>query len=156
MGSVFLPTAHESRVACERLFEQVIRDEGQVFLGWRDVPTDNSMLGPTAVRSQPVIRQVIIGRGDSIETDDAFERKLYVIRRRVRQDVRKADIPEKAHFYVPSLSSRTLVYKGMLMCDQLPQFFTDLQSDDMESGARGWSLALLYQHRPIVGPRAPL
>jgi glutamate synthase (NADPH/NADH) large chain len=133
VGSVFLPTAHESRLASERLFEQVIRDEGQVFLGWRDVPTDNSMLGPTAVRSQPVIRQVFIGRGDSIETTEAFERKLYVIRRSVRQAVRHSDIPEKAHFYVPSLSSRTLIYKGMLMCEQLPQFFTDLQSDDMES-----------------------
>ncbi|HEX4406213.1 MAG TPA: glutamate synthase large subunit, partial [Polyangia bacterium] len=133
VGSVFLPTEGTSRAGCERLFEQAVREEGQMLLGWRDVPTDNSMLGPTAVKSQPVIRQILIGRGASIETDEAFERKLYVIRRRVRQDVRRSELPERAHFYVPSLSSRTLVYKGMLMCDQLPKFFTDLQSDDMES-----------------------
>jgi glutamate synthase (NADPH) large chain len=133
VGSVFLPTEHDSRVGCERLFEQAVREEGQLLLGWRDVPTDNSMLGPTAVKSQPVIRQIFIGRGASIETDEAFERKLYVIRRRVRQAVRRSEFPERAHFYVPSLSARTLVYKGMLMCDQLPKFFTDLQSDDMES-----------------------
>ncbi|HTA18064.1 MAG TPA: glutamate synthase central domain-containing protein, partial [Polyangia bacterium] len=135
VGSVFLPTEHDSRVGCERLFEQAVRDEGQLFLGWRDVPTDNSMLGPTAVKSQPVIRQIFIGRGASLESEpaEAFERKLYVIRRRVRQEVRRSELPERAHFYIPSLSSRTLVYKGMLMCDQLPKFFTDLQSDDMES-----------------------
>jgi glutamate synthase (ferredoxin) len=135
VGSVFLPTEAASRAACERLFEKVVRDEGQVFLGWRDVPTDNSMLGPTAVKSQPVIRQIFIGRGAALEseTDDAFERKLYVIRRRVRHEIRKSDIAEKAHFYIPSLSSRTLVYKGMLMCDQLPKFYLDLQSDEVES-----------------------
>src|SRR5579863_6225258 len=141
VGSVFLPTAHDSRVACERILEEVVRDEGQVFLGWRDVPTDNSMLGPTAVRSQPVIRQLFVGRGPALEseTDDAFERKLYVIRRRVRHQVRRSDTPEKAHFYIPSLSARTLVYKGMLNCDQLPQFYVDLQSDELES-----ALALVH------------
>ena len=74
VGVVFLPTAADSRQACERLFEQAVRDEGQVFLGWRDVPTDNSMLGPTAVRSQPAIRQLFIGRGPAAdcESDDAF------------------------------------------------------------------------------------
>jgi glutamate synthase (ferredoxin) len=133
VGVVFLPTAADSRQACERLFEQAVREEGQVFLGWRDVPTDNSMLGPTAVKSQPVIRQLFIGRGPSIETDDAFERKLYVIRRRVRQAVRRSDIAEKAHFYIPSLSARTIVYKGMLNPQQLAPFFPDLQSDEMES-----------------------
>jgi glutamate synthase (ferredoxin) len=141
VGVVFLPTAADSRAACEALFEQIVREEGQTLLGWRDVPTDNSMLGPTAVRSQPVIRQIFVGRGAALgsETDDAFERKLYVIRRRVRHAVRRSDIPEKAHFYIPSLSSRTIVYKGMLNCDQLPQFYTDLQSDDMES-----ALALVH------------
>jgi glutamate synthase (NADPH/NADH) large chain len=133
VASVFLPTAPDSRLACERLFEQAVREEGQLLLGWRDVPTDNSMLGPTAVRSQPVIRQLFVGRGASIETDDAFERKLYVIRRRVRQAVRKSEIPERGHFYIPSFSARTIVYKGMLNCDQLPQFYTDLQSDEIES-----------------------
>jgi glutamate synthase (NADPH) large chain len=133
VGVVFLPTGAESRQACERLFEQAVREEGQTFLGWRDVPTDNRSLGLTAVRSQPVIRQLFIGRHPSIETDEAFERKLYVIRRRVRQAVRRSDVPERASFYIPSLSSRTVVYKGMLNCDQLAHFYPDLQSDEVES-----------------------
>ncbi|HVR00774.1 MAG TPA: glutamate synthase large subunit [Polyangia bacterium] len=133
VGVVFLPTAPESRQACQRIFEQTVREEGQLFLGWRDVPTDNSMLGPTAVKSQPVIRQLFVGRGASIETDEAFERKLYVIRRRARHAVRRSDIPERGHFYIPSLSARTVVYKGMLNPDQLAHFFPDLQSDEVES-----------------------
>jgi glutamate synthase (NADPH/NADH) large chain len=133
VGVVFLPTGAESRHACERLFEQAVREEGQTFLGWRDVPTNNRSLGPTAVRSQPAIRQLFIGRHSSIDSDEAFERKLYVIRRRVRQAVRRSDVPERASFYIPSLSSRTVVYKGMLNCDQLAHFYPDLQSDEVES-----------------------
>src|SRR5881392_3621533 len=84
VGVVFLPHDPGSRAACEHLFEKVVRDEGQTFLGWREVPTDNSMIGPTAKRSQPVIKQLFVGRGPSVTDDDAFERKLYVIRRRSR------------------------------------------------------------------------
>ncbi len=133
VGVVFLPNDPGSRAACEHLFEEVVADEGQKFLGWREVPTDNSMIGPTARRSQPVIKQLFIGRGPSIADDDAFERKLYVIRRRARHEVRRLDIPEKAHFYIPSLSARTIVYKGMLNPDQLTAFFPDLLDKRVES-----------------------
>ena len=116
-----------------------MRDEGQTFLGWREVPIDNSMLGQTAKRSQPVIKQLFVGRGPDVTDDDAFERKLYVIRRRARHAVRRLDVPEKASFYIPSLSARTVVYKGMLNCDQLPQFYPDLRDDRVES-----ALALVH------------
>ena len=82
VGMVFLPSDPGSRAACEHLFEKVVRDEGQRVLGWREVPVDSRMLGPTARRSQPVIKQLFIARQSSIKDDDAFERKLYVIRRR--------------------------------------------------------------------------
>jgi glutamate synthase (NADPH) large chain len=133
VGVVFLPTERESREACERLFEQAVREEGQQFLGWREVPTDNRSLGPTSQRSQPVIKQLFVGRDPSIADDLGFERKLYVIRRKVRHAVRRSSIPERASFYIPSLSSRTIVYKGMLNPDQLRDFFPDLASDKVHS-----------------------
>ena len=92
VGMVFLPTSVADREVCQRIFEQTVRAEGQVFLGWRDVPTDSSMLGPTAAKSQPVIKQMFIGRGAAVETDEAFERKLYVIRRLARHEVRRSGI----------------------------------------------------------------
>ena len=139
VGMVFLPSDPGSRAACEHLFEKVVRDEGQRVLGWREVPVDSRMLGPTARRSQPVIKQLFIARHPSIVDDDAFERKLYVIRRRARHAVRRLEIPEKASFYIASLSSRTIVYKGMLNCDQLTAFYLDLQDERVES-----ALALVH------------
>ena len=139
VGMVFLPSDPGSRAACEHLFEKVVRDEGQRVLGWREVPVDSRMLGPTARRSQPVIKQLFIARHPSVPDQDAFERKLYVIRRRARHAVRRLDIPEKAGFYISSLSSRTIVYKGMLNCDQLTAFYRDLQDDRVES-----ALALVH------------
>ena len=141
VGAVFLPADRASREACERLFEQAVREEGQELLGWRTVPTDNSSLGPTARASQPIIRQIIIGqRGAGLDAADQmpalddlnFDRKLYVIRRKVRHAARKAGIPS-AHFYIPSLSSRTIVYKGMLNPEQLRDFYPDLASDRVVS-----------------------
>jgi glutamate synthase (ferredoxin) len=139
VGVVFLPNDPGSRAACEHLFEKVVRDEGQRFLGWREVPTDNRMLGTTAQRSQPVIKQLFIGRHPSIPDDEAWERKLYVIRRRARHAVRRLDIPEKGNFYVPSLSARTIIYKGMLNPDQLSAFYPDLADPRVES-----ALALVH------------
>jgi glutamate synthase (NADPH/NADH) large chain len=146
-GVVFLPTDAESREACQRLFEEAVREEGQTFLGWRTVPTDNRALGPTAVASQPVIRQLFVGRGAAVEgasateaeAELAFERKLYVIRRLVRHRVRRSQIAGRSQFYIPCLSSRTIVYKGMLNPDQLPSFYPDLQDDRIES-----ALALVH------------
>ncbi|HZT79039.1 MAG TPA: glutamate synthase large subunit [Gemmataceae bacterium] len=137
VGMVFLPTVAGEREFCERLFEQVVREEGQAVLGWRTVPTDDSTLGPTACAGEPVVRQIFIGKeagslrggGD----DQAFERKLYVIRRRVENAVRASHLKQRGMFYVPSLSCRTLIYKGMLTSYQLPDFYPDLRDPDLES-----------------------
>ena len=119
------------------------------MLGWRDVPTDDRELGPSAVAVEPVFQQIFIGRGPaspapgaSIEGDAQFERKLYVIRKRIEHAVDALDLPadEKRFFYVVSLSSNTLIYKGMLTADQIEPMFPDLADPDVES-----ALALVHQ-----------
>ena len=132
-GMVFLPSNEAGRAACVKLFEEVVREEGQTLLGWRDVPTDNAALGPTAKASQPVIRQVFVGRGSNCPDAMSFERKLYVIRRLVEKKVSRSAIPGRTHFYVPSLSHKTIVYKGMLNAAQLREFYDDLASPQVVS-----------------------
>ncbi len=132
-GMVFLPQDRTGRDACISVFERVVAQEGQRVLGWRDVPTDNSTLGPTARGSQPVIRQVFVGRGDTCADAEAFERKLYVIRRLVEKKVSRSAFPGRTHFYVPSLSYKTVVYKGMLNANQLKAFYRDLADARVES-----------------------
>ncbi len=133
VGMVFLPPDEAGRAACIEAFERVTRDEGQTVLGWRDVPTDNSTLGPSARNSQPVIRQILIGRGDKCQDPMSFERKLYVIRRMVEKKISRSAIPGRSNFYVPSLSYKTLVYKGMLNAGQLRDFYLDLSRPEMAS-----------------------
>ncbi len=125
VGMLFLP-ADVDRLSCERILETAAVEEGQRVLGWRDVPTDNASLGATARASQPVIRQVFLQRGESTAAGDAFERKLYVIRRLAEKRVSRSVLQGRGTFYVSSLSSRTVVYKGMLNADQLASFYTDL------------------------------
>jgi len=138
-GLVFLPQDAKGRQQCQELFEKIIAEEGQKFLGWRDVPTDNSMIGPTAKRVEPVMRHIFIQKEPkalSGKKDDplAFERKLYVIRKRVENAIRDSDIVQRDMFYVPSLSYKTFIYKGMLNCDQVPAYYPDLRDPAMESG----------------------
>ena len=138
VGMVFLPGNGASRRECERLFERIVRDEGQRVLGWRTVRTNDSGLGPTARASKPVVRQIFIGRGGRIFDEEAFERKLYVIRKRVSKGARRG-IHERGMFYVCSLSCRTIVYKGMLTTDQLTTFYPELCDSSVES-----ALALVH------------
>src|SRR5207302_2477315 len=132
------------REAVERLFEQTVTAEGQRVLGWRDVPTDDRLLGATAVAVEPVFRQIFIGRGQALaglpDAHARFERKLYVIRKRMENAVDRLDLPERKFFYIPSLSSNTLIYKGMLIADQLETMYPDLADPDLES-----ALALVHQ-----------
>ena len=128
-GMIFLPVDDASRQACERKLEEIAAEEGQRVLGWRDVPTDNATLGVTARTSQPVIRQVIVARGPETPQGDAFERRLYVVRRLVEKAISRSALPGRGHFYVASLSSRTIVYKGMLNANQLAAFYPDLSED---------------------------
>jgi glutamate synthase (ferredoxin) len=129
-GMVFLPVAGSLRQQCEAVLEQIVEEEGQQVIGWRDVPTNDALLGPTARESKPVIRQVFIARNDDLTDDAAFERKLYVIRRRASRQVKQANIEG---FYLSSLSYKTLVYKGMLTASQLPQFYPDLLDESLTS-----------------------
>ena len=133
VGMVFLPQDKLGRVECFRLFEQVLADEGLHFLGWRDVPTENASLGASAKAAQPLIRQVFIDRPERLVEDLAFERKLYVVRRLVEKAVSRSAIPTRGDFYIPSLSCRTIVYKGMLNASQLQVFYPDLADERVES-----------------------
>jgi glutamate synthase domain-containing protein 2/glutamate synthase domain-containing protein 1/glutamate synthase domain-containing protein 3 len=139
VGAVFLPTDPEDRRRCRSHFERVVHEEGQVVLGWRDVPVDSTSLGATARAAQPFIRQIIIAASpqliESTRTDPlAFERKLYVIRRRVEAAVRDSTIAQRGMFYVPSLSCKTLIYKGMLNTDQVNRFYPDIHDPLLETG----------------------
>ena len=134
VGMLFLPPDDRNRHACERILEEAVEEEGQRVLGWRDVPTDNASLGVTARTSQPVIRQVFIARGPQMATEDDFERKLYVIRRLAEKRVSRSVLPGRGHFYVSSLSCRTIVYKGMLNSEQLGSFYPDLGEDGFVAG----------------------
>ncbi len=134
LGMLFLPPDDRNRHACERILEEVIEEEGQKVLGWRDVPTDNAHLGVTARASQPVIRQIFISRGADTPAGDALERKLYAIRRLAEKRVSRSVLPGRGYFYISSLSSRTVVYKGMLNSEQLGSFYPDLGEDTFVSG----------------------
>ena len=132
LAMVFLPVEDAEREYCQSLFERTVQEEGQSVLGWRKVPTDNTCLGPVARSAQPMICQLFIGR-HSAEDQDAFERKLYVIRKHVEKAVRESMLSQKNYFYVPSCSSRTVVYKGMLKSSQIDIFYPDLTDPDTES-----------------------
>ena len=126
IGMLFLPRPAEQRAACEQVVVETVAAEGMTVLGWRDVPTNNQRLGKGVRAVEPVIRQVAVARGE-VATGDSFERKLFVLRKRIEHAVRNLGMHGGAEaFYVPSLSSRTLVYKGMLLADQVAEYYPDL------------------------------
>jgi glutamate synthase (NADPH) large chain len=128
VGMIFLPKEHASRLACEQEMERAIRAEGQVLLGWRDVPINREMpMSPTVREKEPVIRQVFIGRGADVIVQDALERKLYVIRKTASAAIQGLKLKHSKEYYVPSMSSRTVIYKGLLLADQVGTYFQDLQ-----------------------------
>ena len=139
VGMLFLPRAEKPRADCVRIVEQLVEAEGQHVLGWRDVPVDNSGLGESVVPTEPFVRQVFVGRGDGCADQDAFERKLFVIRKQIEHRI--AALGE-AHddFYAPSFSSRTVVYKGMLLAHQVGEYYLDLKDERMVT-----ALALVHQ-----------
>ncbi len=140
VGNIFLPQDEQQCQKCMTIFEDVVKQENQDFLGWRKLPVDNTVIGELARKAEPDIYQIFIGRGPGIKDPQAFERKLYVIRRVVENAIRNSDIPEKNFFYVPSLSSNTIVFKGLLLADQTEPYFKDLSDPDLTSG-----LALVHQ-----------
>ncbi|HEX7669724.1 MAG TPA: glutamate synthase large subunit, partial [Polyangiaceae bacterium] len=139
-GCVFLPRdPHEQRL-CQQIVEDKILASGQRLLGWRTVPVDESALGPMARQSAPIIKQVIVGSAGLDQT--TFERKLYVIRKWAERTVRESDdeITQSDRFYIASLSSRTIVYKGLLLAEQLSAFYRDLEDTSLVS-----ALAMVHQ-----------
>ena len=141
VGMLFLPREAASRQACEAEIERNARAEGQVILGWRDVPVDRDMPMSPAVRAtEPVIRQVFVGRGPDVLTTDALERKLYIIRRRSANAIKSLKLKHGGEFYVPSFSARTVNYKGLLLADQVGVYYKDLQDARVVS-----ALALVHQ-----------
>ncbi len=133
IGVMFLPQDPIVRKAAENLVEKIILDEDQKFLGWRDVPVDPSVPGRGARATQPFIRQCFIGANKKIETQDEFERKLYLIRRIIDHRIRLELKLDRSKYYVPSFSSKTLIYKGMLLAAQIRAYYKDLADEDMKS-----------------------
>jgi glutamate synthase (NADPH) large chain len=133
VGMIFLPRDLSDRQRCQQALEQATAEEGQSPIGWRTVPTENSTLGTTARASEPIIRQLFIARGPEIVDQASFERRLYVIRRRAEKHIKEMGLSESHTFYVPSLSSKTLVYKGMLKANQLRPFYPDLSNPALDT-----------------------
>src|SRR5512145_748371 len=138
IGQCFLPADPKAHAEARRVFERTVREIGQDVIGWRVVPTDNSTLGATAVSGEPSVQQVFIRRGVGAKTQEDFERRLFVIRKYGTRAVREAARGAK-NFYICSLSSKTVVYKGMLTPEQVPAYFPDLSDEAFES-----ALALVH------------
>ncbi len=141
VGMIFLPKEHASHLACVQEMERAIKAEGQVLLGWRDVPVDRDMpMSPTVRTTEPVIRQVFVGRGADVIVPDALERKLYVIRKTASAAIQRLKLTHSREYYVPSMSCRTIIYKGLLLADQVGRYYKDLQDPRTVS-----ALALVHQ-----------
>lgn len=138
VGNVFLPQTASNRAACEALFTKIIAEENQILLGWRDVPVDNSNIAQAARDVEPTMRQVFIATSGTDQ--NVFERKLFVIRKRIEHAVRALELTDNAAFYMPSLSSRTIVYKGMLLANEVGIYYQDLNDESVVS-----ALALVHQ-----------
>ncbi|MDD3178916.1 MAG: glutamate synthase large subunit [Opitutaceae bacterium] len=138
-GLVFLPRNPTVRRKLEERFEQIVQSEGQTFLGWRTLPTNSSSLGDTARSCEPFIRQAFIGRSATLTDGMAFERKLYVIRKRAYNEIRHSTLDGAEFWYVCSLSYKTIVYKGMLLTGQLSDYYRDLHHPAMKT-----ALALVH------------
>ncbi|MFY7866565.1 glutamate synthase central domain-containing protein, partial [Roseateles sp.] len=141
VGMIFLPKEHASRLACEQELARAIKAEGQVLLGWRDVPVDAEMpMSPTVRDKEPIIRQIFIGRGPDIIVPDALERKLYVIRKTASSAIQALQLTHSREYYVPSMSCRTIIYKGLLLADQVGSYYKDLADPRVVS-----AIALVHQ-----------
>src|SRR5882724_6172936 len=139
VGMVFLPVEPSNRLLVEGVLERIAREEGLTVLGWRDTPVNADAIGRIARASQPYIEQIFI-RGAAAMTQDELERKLYVVRRRAELEIAASDLPDKTFFYIPSLSSRTIIYKGLLLAPQIADFYNELTDPDAMS-----ALCLVHQ-----------
>ena len=132
IGMVFLPVDRQERMLCEGILEKIAREHGLTVLGWRDTPINGEMIGRLARSSQPYIEQIFVRRAPGMD-QDALERKLYVVRKQAERTVAESDLKEKGFFYLPSLSSRTIVYKGLLLAPQISRFYKELSDPEVMS-----------------------
>ena len=132
VGMVFMPVERQERLQTEGIVERIVQEEGLRVLGWRDTPLDVNAIGRVARASQPYIQQIFVGRGAGMTTDQ-LERKLYVVRKRAEDEVTKAGMEEGWMFYIPSLSARTIVYKGLLLAPQIAKFYIELSDPELTS-----------------------
>src|SRR5689334_11604341 len=139
VGMAFLPVDPHERILCEGILERIAGEEGLTVLGWRDTPLNGNAIGRLARATQPYIEQIFIKRGPEID-QDALERKLYVVRKRAEAAVAASDLKEKGFFYLPSLSSRTIIYKGLLLAPQITDFYKELLDAEVTS-----ALCLVHQ-----------
>ena len=144
LAMCFMPRDEAARAFVTEQFEKFTAKEGQRLIGWRDVPVTLDGLGKAVVNSMPVIQQAIIERGENCADQDAFERKLIVIRKQVQNPLQKLEekhsLPGLSDLYIPSFSSRTIVYKGLLLANQVGSFYDDLRDPDCVS-----ALGLVHQ-----------
>ena len=138
-GMIFLPRDRESRESCIQILNKAILEEDQELIGWRDVPRDSSTLGWLARENEPVVRQVFIGRAEGLSVD-AFERKLFTIRKAATHMIGNSVISGKSEYYVPSMSARTIVYKGLMLPEAMDKYYLDLADERTKSG-----MALVHQ-----------
>ncbi|MGE5113259.1 MAG: glutamate synthase large subunit [Acidobacteriaceae bacterium] len=139
VGMVFLPVEKHPRLQCEGILERIVQEEGLTLLGWRDTPVNGSAIGRVARGSQPYIQQVFVACPGDLD-EEAFERKLYIVRKRTESEIAQSDIETKSMFYVPSLSCRTIVYKGLLLAPQIANFYEELSDPEVET-----ALCLVHQ-----------
>ena len=138
VGMIFLPQEPNARYFCEGICERTVEAEGLKVLGWRNVPVDEKECGLTASGTRPMVHQLFIDKGNLSTTQ--FETKLYIIRKQIENSIREAKQKYTEAFYICSLSSKTIIYKGQLLAHQIPSFYPDLNDSSMES-----SIALVHQ-----------
>ncbi|HYA16185.1 MAG TPA: glutamate synthase large subunit [Bryobacteraceae bacterium] len=139
VGMVFLPVERHQRLQTEGIIERIVREEGLTVLGWRDTPIDGRWIGRVARASQPYIEQIFVGHAPGMTTDQ-LERKLYIVRKRAESEVAASEMPDVSMFSIPSLSARTIVYKGLLLAPQIAKFYIELSDPDVTS-----ALCLVHQ-----------
>ena len=158
VGMMFLPKDLVARRECEQVFEKVVRDYGMVVLGWRDVPVNSAGVGPTPRQTEPKIRQVFVGMGESFYNRMDFDRRLYLVRQRAENIIEFGNLSPTARqqFYICILSANRTVYKGMLTATQVRQYYPDLAEPDFLSALAIVHSRFLDQYLSILGSGPPL
>jgi glutamate synthase (ferredoxin) len=140
VSNVFLPKKVNQQDYCTTIFEKHIKEQGLNLIGWREVPVDASVLGKIAATTQPYIKQVFIGKSNPNQDNFQFNLKLYIARKKAEHEIYNSKLSESAFFYLPSLSTKIIIYKGLLIPEDIKLFYTDLKDPSLVT-----RLALVHQ-----------